>query len=1317
MDKKIIVVLGMHRSGTSAIARGIIELGAFPGNHLMKEQEDNPKGFWEDERIAALNDAILSEYDLKWYSIDNPTINRFSTLLQSFEENYFQKALDIVNDILSLSKKIVVKDPRINITLPFWDKVFKTVDAEVKYIVAFRDPLETAKSLHKRNDMDIQYGLKLWLYYNSMILKNIKSEFLVCSFSLLMENPVKQLNRISEFIGCFDENQAFDEYCNNFLDTTLKHHNEDILTHSQQNEDYNILRSIYTSLQKWSELGNVSYQEANHLFINHHKTILFSLGYQTSVKKYDYCEILATDKDAKVTNLYKKSLNETTNLITISFNEVQSLEEIHFNPSNYACLVKVNFIRFETKDGKIHGIKSINGNYGFSYGSLYFFDTEKPQLIIESQVSFSTIKIDFELFYLDSSSYYFVSNLKNKLLLDKSEEIEKLVAENKTLIQEVEEYTEIINRKDEEIKKFTNLIIGLEKNLERKRKLIDAKNDGIIEIIEERNEEILQSVNNWIRGLERELEERQKVIDEKNEEVENLRSWGSSLHEENESNKNYIQKKNDEIEELSQWGKKLDQEVADLRSQLGTIYNSRGWRLLLKFYKVKGFFVPDNSKRKLFYEIMVFIFRHPLTSIKSFSFRNAKLLLQKMKTDSPTELMSKIKRNSSIYLNNSVVEKYDVEEVAASIEKKLVIPTFENIDVSIVIPAYNQFKYNMDCINAIIKNTEDVEYEVIFIDDASTDETTRIEEYVENIRVIRNKENYGFLLNCNNGARIARGKYILFLNNDTQVQKDWLKPLIDLIESDEKVGMVGSKLVYPDGKLQEAGGIIWSDASGWNYGRLDDPHKSDFNYVKEVDYISGASIMIKKSLWTEIGGFDIRYVPAYYEDTDLAFEVRKKGYKVMYQPKSVVVHFEGVSNGTDTNEGLKSYQVKNKDKFIEKWSNVLETEHFENAKHVFWARDRSETKKTILVIDHYVSHYDKDAGSRFTFHYLKLFSEMGYHVIFLGDNFFKHEPYATQIEQLGIQVLYGNWYANNIKNWIKENGEYFDYVYLNRPHISVKYIDLIKNATMAKVIYFGHDLHYLRELRNYEIDGNEELLKSSKQWKKLEFELFEKADVIHVVSSYEKEILTKELPEKVIRHVPLYIYDDSNNQKAVKQYENRKGILFVGGFNHKPNIDAVKWFVQNVFPDILSSEPDIVLTIVGSNPTDEVNNLQSENIKVTGFVSDEELGNYYNDSRIVIVPLRYGAGVKGKVVEALYYQIPIVSTSIGAEGLTDIDQYLLKADSEKEFSRKVIELYNDSTLWNTISRKSKEYIQNNFSTKAAKDVLLLDVNPMKEKKG
>jgi GT2 family glycosyltransferase len=151
--------------------------------------------------------------------------------------------------------------------------------------------------------------------------------------------------------------------------------------------------------------------------------------------------------------------------------------------------------------------------------------------------------------------------------------------------------------------------------------------------------------------------------------------------------------------------------------------------------------------------------------------------------------------------------------------------------------------------------------------------------------------------------------------------------LVEVLEEDPKAGLVGAKLIYADDTLQDAGGIIWNDGSCWIYGRWDDPERPQYNRVREADYVSGACLLIRKALWDEIGGFDERYAPAYYEDTDLAMEVKKRGYTVVYQPKSVVVHFEGASCGKDERSGIKRYQTINKRKFFEKWKSVLEAEY------------------------------------------------------------------------------------------------------------------------------------------------------------------------------------------------------------------------------------------------------------------------------------------------------------------------------------------------------------------------------------------------------
>lgn len=748
-----------------------------------------------------------------------------------------------------------------------------------------------------------------------------------------------------------------------------------------------------------------------------------------------------------------------------------------------------------------------------------------------------------------------------------------------------------------------------------------------------------------------------------------------------------------------------NQDFEKVWNRLNHIEQSLSWRLVSKVNHGIDKMVPFNSKRRLMASLGVRFMKEPKVFLKSVNKSSVKSFFTMLKQYDANSVLGQV----DIALNSQEeLSRVDIKLVECEVKEKIIFETFENPTVSIIIPVYNQFDYTYSCLKAIKENTKNVTYEIIIGDDVSNDETVNIFDYAENIKVNRHDKNTGFLMNCNDAAQLATGKYVLFLNNDTNVQEDWLEPLVSLIESDQTIGMVGSKLVYLNGKLQEAGGIIWDDASGWNYGRLDDPNKPEYNYVKEVDYISGACIMLSLNLWKEIGGFDQRFIPAYYEDTDLAFEVRKRGLKVMYQPKSMVVHFEGISNGTDLNSGLKKYQVVNLEKFKEKWALELKENHFPNAQNVFLAKDRCAQKKQILVIDHYVPHYDQDAGGKCTYHYLKLFTKLGYKVTFIGDNFFKHEPYTGLLQQMGIEVLYGNWYYHSINEWLKLNGKYFDFVYMNRPHITEKYIDLIKQYSDAKIIYFGHDLHFLREQRNYEVTGEESLLESSAKWKEKEFSLFEKSDVVHVVGNYEQNVIQQEFPNKNVRNIPLYIYDEFLDN--VNDFNERNDILFVGGFRHKPNEDAVLWFMDEIWPEISSNYPEMKFYIVGSNPSEQIKELQNDKVIVTGFISDEDLEKLYSTCKLVVAPLRYGAGVKGKIVEAIYYQIPVVTTSIGAEGLEDSERVMIVENNSEQFAKKICELYDDELKWSRFSHEEGKYIQKYFSENAAISIINKDFN-------
>ena len=647
---------------------------------------------------------------------------------------------------------------------------------------------------------------------------------------------------------------------------------------------------------------------------------------------------------------------------------------------------------------------------------------------------------------------------------------------------------------------------------------------------------------------------------------------------------------------------------------------------------------------------------------------------------------------------------------------RLVFPVEEAPEVSIIIPVYNQIHYTYVCLVSILEHTKDVSYEVIIADDVSTDATRDLDQYAAGLVICRNETNQGFLRNCNHAAACARGRYLMFLNNDTQVTEGWLSSLVNLIRSDDSIGMVGSKLVYPDGRLQEAGGIIWSDGSGWNYGRLDNPDKPEYNYVKDVDYISGAAILLPRKLWERIGGFDERYAPAYCEDSDLAFEVRKAGFRVVYQPLSKVIHYEGVSNGTDVEgTGLKRYQVENSQKLKEKWAKEFSRQCVNNGNpDPFRARERTVGKPMILVIDHYVPTYDKDAGSRTTYQYLKMFLNMGYAVKFLGDNFLHEEPYSTQLQQMGIEILYGPEYQVGIWNWLKDHGDDIQFAYLNRPHIASKYIDYIKENTNMKVIYYGHDLHFLREGREYELTGDPDRHQAAAYWRSVELSLMYKAAVSYYPSYVERDAIKAVDEEIPVKDIVAYVYDRFR-QEIPEDFSGREGILFVGGFAHPPNADGVMWFVREIYPVIRRKmeerhEKIPPFYVAGSRVTDEIRALEQpgNGVVIKGFVSEEELARLYDSVRIVAVPLRYGAGVKGKVVEAMYNGAAIVTTSIGAEGLAGAGEVMAVEDEARAFGETLAELYTDPARCLALSRGTRKYVRDHYSQEAAWNVIKED---------
>ncbi len=755
-----------------------------------------------------------------------------------------------------------------------------------------------------------------------------------------------------------------------------------------------------------------------------------------------------------------------------------------------------------------------------------------------------------------------------------------------------------------------------------------------------------------------------------------------------------------EAERIKEWADRLDKYV-------DTYQDTAMYKLYYRIHRLKGRVFKVGGNTYCAVKAMKLFLKSPKSAMKAIREDGIKGVFNQYRLDRVHDYLTKPTYQQVLYEYEAMfgIERYEPKQVTLDEPQAhmLSIPKSDNPLVSIIIPAFNGFDMNLACIAAVIAHTSpDISYEVIFVDDVSNDETKHIETYIDNLIVIRNKENKGFLINNNEAAKTARGGYLMLLNNDTQVQPGWLQPLARIFETHPDAGVVGSKLIYPDGGLQESGGILWQDGSAWNYGRNDNPMKSQYNYMRECDYISGAAMMVKKSIWDEVGGFDARYAPAYCEDSDLAMTMRSKGYKVYVQPKSIVVHFEGQSNGTNKTEGIKSYQTGNQIKLLEKWQEVLSKEHLPNGTDVFHAAGRTVGKKTILFIENHIPEYDKDAGSKTALMLFKTALALGYHVKFLSAYFTKQEPYASELETMGIEVLGGSWYMKNIGYWMEQSAPYIDYCFITRPYAGEQFMPLIKRYPNIKRIYFVADLHYLRTKRQYEISREPELLAESGAMRQTEAEIFKDADVVVTVSRDEEQIIKKEFRHKNVKLIPIYAFEEA----GPKPEAQTEGLLFVGGFRHPPNLDGIMWFIKEVLPLIWERDPSVTLDIAGSHTPDELKVINDSRIHLHGFVSEAELEALYKSCRTVIIPLRFGAGVKGKTVEAMYFGRPIVSTSIGIEGLKDIQSIITPTDSEKDFAERVLTLYNgDKEMLDDVEAKARQYITANFSIEAAEKSL------------
>ena len=629
----------------------------------------------------------------------------------------------------------------------------------------------------------------------------------------------------------------------------------------------------------------------------------------------------------------------------------------------------------------------------------------------------------------------------------------------------------------------------------------------------------------------------------------------------------------------------------------------------------------------------------------------------------------------------------------------LAFPHMEDPIVSVIVPVHNQFAITYSCLAALSFAYNQTPFEVIVVDDGSGDETTVLPELISGVTFVRNQRAQGFVRACNRGARHARGRYLVFLNNDTEPTFRWLDELLFVFEAFDDVGMAGSKLLYPDGRLQDAGGIVWNNGNPWNYGRNENPEGPKVNYSRQVDYLSGASIMLSREAWDAVGGFSEEFCPAYFEDTDLAFKIRAIGKRVVYAPLSVGYHMEGMSRNLANELDVKAFQEINRPIFKKKWAKAFRG-NGDEGQDVDLVKDRNIEYRA-LVIDHMTPRPEYDAGGYAAIQEIRLLQSLGCKVTFLPVDLRYLGDQTQMLQRLGVECMHAPHVAS-IEDVLAKRGAEFQIVYITRYTVAKQVIRAVRRyAPHAKVLLCNADLHFLRTLRAALAEKDPENLVAAITIRDEELEVMREVDVVLSYSTTEHAVILSHnlgMTKTVTAPWVVEVKDD------VPPFEARGDIAFLGAFRHPPNAPAVKFFATEVMPLLRPRLPGVRFRVYGSDAPEELIALEGEDVLIEGYVKN--VTQVYDTCRVFVAPLLAGAGLKGKVVESLAHGTPSVISPVAAEGIgLRHGQETFVAETPEHWAALITALYQDPELWQAVSNQARDFARLTFSFQRGRELM------------
>jgi GT2 family glycosyltransferase/glycosyltransferase involved in cell wall biosynthesis len=620
----------------------------------------------------------------------------------------------------------------------------------------------------------------------------------------------------------------------------------------------------------------------------------------------------------------------------------------------------------------------------------------------------------------------------------------------------------------------------------------------------------------------------------------------------------------------------------------------------------------------------------------------------------------------------------DIEDDTAP----LILSEHKRPEVSVIISAPDVTQVHRT-IAALLLAYNDSCYEVIVSTDDEPEKVERVKRQIAGVEFVTSPTRLGRAQLLNRGASAARGRFIALLDVRAEPCAYWIDELCAAFSLFDRTGLAGGKLVKPNGRLQEAGGVLWSSGNRQAVGANGNAEHPQINYARQADYVSDRALLVPAKVWRAIGGLSEDLFGTSLEDADLSLKIRAAGYKVVYAPQAVVTIRPDAGN-TQSKKTSAAH-------FKRRWSQALQQRPAEStpvrALMDFGIKDR------VLFIDQQVPRIDVDAGSYAAIQEMRLFQALGYKVTFLPLNLLYSEIYVKSLERIGIEIIYAP-FAATVEEALKERGEEFQLVYITRHHVARAVVPFVRRFNpQAKIIFNNADLHFLRELRSALALNDGELLQRSRLTRDLELDIMRQTDLTISYNEVEHAVvLSHNLDQTKIAKAPWVV----TPAESPPPFQKRSDMGFLGSFGHRPNIDAMKFFAQEVLPLLGQSVPDIRMQVFGSQIGPEVKSLENDRFIMKGHVGN--LADAFDSLRVFVAPLTAGAGLKGKVLNAMAHGLPTVLSPAAAEGIgAYAGVHYLGAQSPQEWVTAIAKLNSDEALWNAISRQAQDFVRENYS--------------------